>query len=98
MTDMKHDSDKPRFDLMPWRGVASVIDVLTFGARKYAPRSWASVPDGYRRYFAALLRHLWARARGEVVDPESGLPHLAHAACNALFLVELDDEGEETKL
>jgi hypothetical protein len=98
MNNMKHDGGKPRFDLMTWRATAQVIDVLTFGAQTYAPRSWATVPDAYRRYFAAALRHLWARALGERFDPESGLPHLAHAACNVLFICELDDGGEGTQL
>jgi hypothetical protein len=95
---MKRDHDKLRLDLLPWRAVEGVAEVLTFGAAKYAPRSWVTVPDAYRRYFAAALRHLLARAKGERNDPESGLPHLAHAACNVLFLCELDDGGESTVL
>lgn len=36
-------------------------------------------------------RHLWAYRRGEVSDPESGLPHLAHAMCCLMFMAELSE-------
>jgi hypothetical protein len=50
------------------------------------------VPEAPRRYTAALLRHLAAREQGEVCDPESGLLHAAHMACNAMFILELELE------
>lgn len=34
------------------------------------------------------MPHAWAFWAGENNDPESGLPHMAHAAWNALALVE----------
>ncbi len=88
----KDDAEKPRWDLLPTRAVASIVDVLTFGARKYAPHAWRNVPEGQRRYLAAAYRHIIAWHQGEKKDPESGLPHLAHAACCLLFLAELDVE------
>jgi hypothetical protein len=56
---------------------------------KYAPDGWRTVPDAKARYTAALGRHFNAWRSGEEIDPESGLPHLAHVLCNAVFLVEL---------
>lgn len=86
----KHDQDKPRPSLLPFRALASVVAVLEFGARKYAPHAWRGVPDGRARYTDAALRHLFAHMQGESDDPESGLPHLAHAVCSLLFAMELD--------
>lgn len=90
---MKYDGGKPRmalvFDGMP-RALEAVGQVLTFGAQKYAAHSWQTVPEGEERYKSALLRHLTAVGRGEELDSESGLHHLAHAACNALFILELE--------
>ena len=87
---VKHDQEKPRWDLLPMEALAPIVDVLTFGARKYAPDGWRTVPEWRRRYYAALLRHLVAWWRGEKVDPESGLSHLAHAGCCLLFLISLE--------
>jgi hypothetical protein len=44
-------------------------------------------------FFAALLRHLFAWWRGEELDPESGLSHLAHAGCCLMFLMEYRRNG-----
>ena len=68
----------------------AISSILTFGAKKYAAHSWQTVPQGDERYLAALLRHLTAVGKGETLDSESGMPHLAHAACNALFILELE--------
>jgi hypothetical protein len=90
---MKYDGGKARmallFDGCP-NALEAVGQVLTFGAQKYAAHSWQTVPEGDERYKSALLRHLLAVGKGEVIDPESNLHHLAHAACNALFILELE--------
>jgi hypothetical protein len=85
----KDDSDKPRWDLLP-ESLGAVVDVLTFGARKYAPENWRKVPDARARYLAATMRHVWAWRRGERLDPETGMSHLAHATCCLLFIDALD--------
>jgi hypothetical protein len=89
-TGRKDDQDKARWDLLPFGSVAQVVDVLTYGAKKYAPDNWQKVPNPKGRYVAAALRHLSAYAEGEKVDPESGKPHLAHAVCCLLFLMWFD--------
>jgi hypothetical protein len=86
----KDDGGKPRWDLLPFAALEDVARVLEFGARKYAPDNWRKV-EGWRwRYTRAGFGHLAAFARGEKLDPESGLPHLAHAACCLLFILDLD--------
>jgi len=87
----KDDNGKPRWDLIPWGQVSQVVRVLTFGAAKYAPDGWQHVPEARERYFAATHRHLERWWAGERVDPESGLPHLAHAVCCLLFLMWHDE-------
>lgn len=88
----KRDDGKPRYDLVPFVALHHLVLVLTFGAKKYTPDGWRAVPEWRRRYFAAALRHLIAWFGGERLDPESGLHHLAHAACCLFFLLELDLE------
>lgn len=84
---MKFDGGKLRWVLLPWKGLTSVVRVLEFGAKKYAVDNWKKVPDAENRYREALLRHVVAYATGEEVDPETGEPHLAHAAYCILFLL-----------
>ncbi len=85
---LKYDSDKPDWSLIPLSEVQKIVEIMTFGAKKYLPNNWMLVDK--QRYLAALLRHLTAWQSGEINDPESGLPHLSHTMCNALFLSYLD--------
>lgn len=93
----KYDGDKPRMDLLDADFLEQVASVLTFGAQKYAAHNWRG-GIAYSRLIAAAYRHLGAINRGEDIDPESGLPHVAHLGCCVMFLSsmmakkpELDD-------
>lgn len=85
-------SSKTRFDLVPFTAVAEIADVLAYGAQKYSANNWCRGTN-WGRYFAALCRHIFAWWRGEDVDPETGLSHLAHAGCCLLFLMEYQRNG-----
>lgn len=90
---LKYDGDKPLAAILYQdfpHAMTAVVDVATFGAAKYARSSWKSVPNAAQRYADAMHRHMLAQARGEFRDPESGLPHAAHIAWNALALAELE--------
>jgi heat shock protein HspQ len=87
----KYDAGKIRWTLLPWRALEQVVAVMEFGAIKYAEGSWSKVPDGRRRYFDAAFRHLIA-SQSETNDPETKLPHLAHAACDVLFTLALTEQ------
>lgn len=71
------------------RAISAVAAVSAFGASKYAWKGWEGVPDGVNRYSDAMVRHLTYEGTGEVLDPDSGLLHAAHAAWNALARLEL---------
>jgi len=90
VSGLKLDAGKPRWDLLPWRSVGAMVDVLTYGAAKYAPNNWKAVENAHERYLSAALRHLAARQEGQRYDPESGLPHLAHAACCIVFMLAFE--------
>jgi len=83
---MKFDQDKPRMDLLDAYATEELAKVLTFGAKKYAPHNWRK-GISYARLIAAALRHIYAFARGEDIDEETGLSHMAHAMCCCMFLV-----------
>jgi hypothetical protein len=87
----KHDADKARYDRIPPHALDAVAQVLRFGADKYGDDDgWRHVPNLRVRYFAATMRHAWAWMRGEALDPESGLPHLAHAVCSLMFILDVE--------
>lgn len=92
---VKHDSGKFRFSLLPWNAVKEVIDVLEFGAKKYAADNWKYVDDHRDRYFNATIRHVTAWYDGEKNDPETGFNHLAHAVCCLLFLIWFDKNEQK---
>lgn len=68
--------------------------VLDYGAEKYERAGWKKVDS--ERYEAAALRHRSdRRLLGEEYDAESDLLHLAHEACNVLFLLQMKIEQSE---
>lgn len=90
MSGEKHDFGKPILGAVPAWAELEIAKVLAFGAQKYSRGNWAKVENLQERYMDAALRHLNAVRRGESLDDESGLHHLAHAACCVLFM--LDDD------
>lgn len=90
--EFKNDrlDDKLRWELLPMEEVEDVVKVFHYGAKKYAPDSWKNVPDGFERYRAALMRHMMAYLKGERIDPESGLQHLAQVTWNAIAMLYYD--------
>lgn len=81
----RFNDGKPDFSLIPMVTLEDEARVWGYGKAKYAAWNWAkgmpwSVP------FACAMRHMAAWQRGEECDPESGLPHLAHAMCNLRML------------
>lgn len=92
---MKFDQEKARMGLLPPRALESVAEVLTFGAKKYLPNNWKYVDNGPTRYLDAAMRHINSFMKEEVNDPETGLPHLSHALCCLMFIVDLHLEQQE---
>lgn len=79
------------------RALQTVVGVGTYGAKKYTRTGWATVPEGSQRYLDAMMRHLLAiDVDPDGLDPETGLPHLAHVAWNALAALELQARRKET--
>jgi hypothetical protein len=86
---------KLRWSLLPLDGVEEIVKVLEHGAKKYSVDNWKYVENGVERYWDSLVRHIMAWKKGEIIDPESGFSHLAHAGCNVLFLLHLVGEGQK---
>ena len=97
----RYNAGKPDYSMIPLDTLEDETRVWMYGERKYKRWNWMkgmawSVP------LACILRHLAAWQRGEDLDPESGLPHLAHVSCNVRMLslyaktyVEGDDRPKQ---
>ena len=102
MTDPARKDDradhKNRLDLLPFDALEAVGEVYTFGAGKYDDRNWEKGLT-WGRVLGAIMRHLFAWARGEDYDQESGLLHTTHATWGCLTLVayQLRKVGEDDR-
>jgi len=94
---IKNDENKLRWSLLPIKQVETVVKVLQKGSIKYSDDNWQKVDNFENRYYDAMMRHLTSWKNGERLDPETKLPHLAHAICNGLFLMWFDDNKKVNK-
>ncbi len=89
---------KTDYDLIDGGWLKEVADVLTIGAEKYDRFNWSKAKKNQLHlYRSAMTRHFEAYRSGEMVDPETGLSHLAHASCNLMFLHYLERKYNEPK-
>lgn len=88
--EAKADAGKPQLTLVPRQILFDIAEVRAFGVKKYNdPDNWKQVD--IQRYRDAAYRHFMAYLDDpQGNDEESGLPHLAHLACNIAFLCELE--------
>lgn len=81
----RFNEGKPQFSLIDLRSLEPGARVLEFGAKKYNRNNWkkgmyiTSILD-------SMMRHIAAVIDGEMIDPESGISHIGHIQCNAMFL------------
>ena len=89
----KADAGKPHPSYVPVSLINAVMAVREYGNQKYHdPDNWKRVEP--ERYHQAMLRHILAAWNDPYkIDPESGLPHIAHVATNIAFLLEFYKEA-----
>lgn len=81
---LRYNQGKRKWSLVDFKSLEPMVEVLEFGANKYSPDNWKKGLDN-KEMLESLARHLFALMNGEVNDPESGLPHIGHIQCNAMF-------------
>lgn len=77
---VKHDNGKAPISLIPVEAILGEAQAFAFGATKYGRHNFRNGLD-HSRVLDAAMRHILAIVNGEDLDPESGLPHWAHARC-----------------
>lgn len=86
----KQTTGKAQWHLLHYPSIEQIVKVREYGVKKYGTEDgWQNVPR--IDYLDASMRHLTAMMKGEENDSESGLPHAAHLACNAMFLMEVKE-------
>ena len=81
---LRYNEGKKKWSYVHFKSLEPMVDVLMFGAKKYAPFNWQK-PMDTAEILESMMRHLTALLDGEINDPESGLPHMGHIQCNAMF-------------
>ncbi len=81
---MRFNEGKVDWTQMHYKSMEPMIRVLEFGARKYAKKNWMKEMDP-DQIMNSLQRHVAAIMDGEIIDSESGIAHMGHIQCNAMF-------------
>ncbi len=81
----RYNAGKPELSYIDLTCFIPAAKVLEFGALKYERDNWRK-GFAVTKVLDSMLRHIAALQRGELIDPESGLPHIGHIQCNAMFL------------
>lgn len=90
---LRDNSKKLPYHLVSPYAMEEMVKVLEFGATKYAPRNWEKGLDWEAQCMSSLLRHVADWRKGEDKDQETGLSHLSHILCNAMFLSHFEQTG-----
>lgn len=82
---------KPRVHLVPPEAILAMAQALTYGpaVKGYDDWGWKNMPE--EDILDALYRHLLDYQQGNLLDAESGLPTLAHAAARMAQLVAVSE-------
>lgn len=95
---VKHDVGKPAVQLIPPDAYLEVGKVFLHGAGEYGSRNW-EYGLAWLRVIGSVQRHTAKFLNGQDIDPDSGLCHMAHAACGCLMLLAyyLRGHGEDDR-
>jgi hypothetical protein len=85
MQALRYNQGKLEWSLVDFDSLEGLVRVLEYGKNKYARDNW-KLGMPVTQVTESLMRHLFAFAKGEDVDPESGCRHISHVLCNAMFL------------
>lgn len=96
---LRYNKNKPKWSLVHFKSLEPMIKVLEMGAEKYSPDNWKKGFEG-KEVHESMMRHVSKLFDGEWLDEESGLSHIGHIMCNAMFIQyhHDKDEDEQAKL
>jgi hypothetical protein len=91
---LRYNDGKLKWSYVNWKAIEPMVRVLMYGAQKYSPDNWKK---GLKKeeVLESAMRHLTKLIDGEMNDPESGLSHIGHLMCNAMFYQYMVDNFNE---
>jgi len=81
----RKNEGKLKWSLVPMKALEPLVRVLMFGAKKYDDHNWKKGLK-YTETLESMQRHMNSFADGVDKDEESGIEHVGHIMCNAMFL------------
>lgn len=96
LTNPKDDIGSSKLPVHLWPETATIMGAMGLldGALKYGRSNWRAVGVRASIYNDAVRRHMAAWFEGEDIDPDSGLPHLAHALASIAIVVDAQSAGK----
>jgi hypothetical protein len=94
----RYNEGKPQWSLVHYKSLEPMVRVLEFGCEKYDRDNWKKgMPTN--KILESMQRHLAALMDGEQFDSETGISHMGHIQCNAMFYNYHTKNGEiESKI
>lgn len=91
---LRYNDGKSKWSLVDLNSLEPMVKVLMYGAEKYSPNNWRK---GLKvtEIYESMFRHLIQLMGGEDIDSESGLPHIGHIQCNAMFMAYMLENRED---
>jgi uncharacterized protein YuzB (UPF0349 family) len=91
---LRYNQGKVQWSLVDYKSIEPMVRVLEYGCLKYSKDNWKKgMPAS--QIIESMLRHTYKLLEGELVDPESGIEHVGHIQCNAMFLAYVLREKPE---
>jgi hypothetical protein len=81
----RKNEGKLKWSLVSWAALEPLVKTLMFGANKYSAHNWKQGLK-YTEILDSMQRHINSFSNAEDKDKESGLDHVGHILCNAMFL------------
>ena len=91
---LRYNQGKLQWSLIDFKSLEGLVKVLEMGAKKYDKHNWKKGMP-ITQVSESLMRHLFAFLNGEDTDSESGLSHISHVMCNAMFIEYIMREKPE---
>jgi hypothetical protein len=83
-TALRYNKGKLAWGLIHWKCLSFMVEVLMFGAQKYAPNDWKKGMNR-TKLLESMQRHVSALFDGETHDEDSKFHHIGHVMCNCMF-------------